>query len=241
MDAFHLSQTEARITSRSVRSFVVRNGRITPAQQIALDSLMPVYGVDFQEDTNVIQGAFTEAAPMWLEIGFGNGDTLLEIATSQPDLNCVGIEVHSPGVGHLLRGIEERALQNLRILRHDAVEVAEHMVKPASVERILVLFPDPWPKKRHHKRRLIRQPFIDTLARCLKPGGVLHCATDWQPYADDMLERLQASRLLKNLSTQSSGFSMPPDYRLQTRFESRGQRLGHQVFDLLFERNDINI
>ncbi len=198
---------------------------------------MPAYGINFNEDTAQISNAFVQHAPLWLEIGFGNGDTLLEIATARPDINCIGIEVHAPGVGHLLRGVENRSLQNLRVIRHDAIEVVEHMIEPGSVERILVLFPDPWPKKRHHKRRLLKQPVIDALANCLLPGGVLHCATDWQPYAQDMLEQFNASQLLDNLAAGDSGFAQPPEYRLQTRFESRGQRLGHQVFDLLFERN----
>ncbi len=222
-----------------MRSFVVRNGRITPAQEAALESLMPIYGINFQEDPTHIVRSFTREAPLWIEIGFGNGDTLLEIATDKTGINCVGIEVHAPGVGHLLQGIGKRSLNNLRVIRHDAIEVVEHMIEPASVERILILFPDPWPKKRHHKRRLVRQPVIDALANCLKPGGVLHCATDWQPYAEDMLEQLSASQLLANLSDNGDGFSKPPEYRLKTRFESRGQRLGHQVFDLLFERNAV--
>ena len=229
------SAAQNALTSRSVRSFVVRNGRITPAQQTALEQLMPRYGIDFSNHPLTPDTAFERAAPLWVEIGFGSGDTLLSLAERFSEYNFLGIEVHAPGVGHLLNGIEEHQLSNLRVIRHDAVEVLEQMLPPNSIDRALVLFPDPWPKKRHHKRRLVNPDFIELLASRLKTGGVLHCATDWQEYADEMLQQLQSCTCLLNQSSDK-GFCDQPDYRQLTRFEKRGMRLGHDVFDLVFER-----
>ena len=196
---------------------------------------MPQYGIDFSNHPMTGDAAFERTAPLWVEIGFGSGDTLLSLAERFSEYNFLGIEVHAPGVGHLLNGIEQQQLSNLRVIRHDAVEVLETMLPPESIDRALVLFPDPWPKKRHHKRRLVNPPFINLLASRLKVGGVLHCATDWQEYADEMLEQLESCNCLLNQSPDK-GFSEQPDYRQLTRFEKRGMRLGHEVFDLVFER-----
>lgn len=224
-----------RMTSRSVRSFVVRNGRITPAQQRALDELLPVYGVEFQQQAIDPVDVFGRDAPLWVETGFGNGDALLSMAQRYPENNFLGIEVHAPGVGHLLHGIQQLALENIRVIRHDAFEVFESMLAPRSVQRALVFFPDPWPKKRHHKRRILQNGFVSVIENALPSGGVLHCATDWQEYAEWILELLQSRENLTSLCAPNS-YADRPDYRPATRFEQRGRKLGHEVFDLLFEK-----
>ncbi len=230
-----LDPTDSRMTSRSIRSFVVRNGRMTPAQQRALDELMPVYGLEYQAAAIDLQKIFRRQAPLWVETGFGNGDALLSMAKRYPEKNFLGIEVHAPGVGHLLQGIKNSDLENIRVIRHDAHEVFDNMLAAGSVERVLVFFPDPWPKKRHHKRRIVQAEFVSVIEDALQSSGVLHCATDWQEYAEWMLELLQARKRLKSLAPQGQ-YSEPPDYRPATRFENRGRRLGHDVFDLLFEK-----
>lgn len=224
-----------RMTSRSVRSFVVRNGRMTSAQQRALDELLPVYGVEYQTTAIDQQTLFGRQAPLWVETGFGNGDALLSMAQCYPDKNFLGIEVHAPGVGHLLQRIKKQDLDNIRVVRHDAVEVFDNMLAAASVERALVFFPDPWPKKRHHKRRILQTDFVAVIEKALQPAGVIHCATDWQEYAQWMLELLQTRSHLKNQAATDK-YAERPDYRPATRFENRGRRLGHDVFDLLFEK-----
>ncbi len=224
-----------RMTSRSVRSFVVRNGRITPAQQRALDELLPVYGLEFQQHPIDPKEVFGREAPLWVETGFGNGDALLSMAQRYPEINFLGIEVHAPGVGRLLHGVEQMELKNIRVIRHDAYEVFDSMLPAHSVQRALVFFPDPWPKKRHHKRRILQQAFVSVIEDALIPGGVLHCATDWQEYAEWILELLQSREKLLSLSA-TSRFATRPDYRPATRFEQRGRKLGHEVFDLLFEK-----
>lgn len=228
-------QPEGRMTSRSVRSFVVRNGRMTPAQQRALDELLPLYGVEYQSTPIETQKIFGRQAPLWVETGFGNGDALLSMAQRFPGKNFLGIEVHAPGVGHLLQRIKTSELDNIRVVRHDAVEVFDNMLAAESVERALVFFPDPWPKKRHHKRRILQTDFVSVIENALQPAGVLHCATDWQEYAEWMLELLQTRNSLKSL-TANRQYADRPDYRPATRFENRGRRLGHDVFDLLYEK-----
>ncbi len=175
-------------------------------------------------------------APVVLEIGFGNGDSLAEMAEQDPGRNWLGIEVHRPGVGHLLLEIERRAIPNLRVIRHDAVEVLARGIPPASLDAVQLFFPDPWPKRRHHKRRILSAELVTLLARTLRPGGVFHAATDWEPYAEQMLETLEAaSDLFENLSGQGR-FAPRPASRPLTKFEQRGERLGHRVRDLVFQR-----
>jgi tRNA (guanine-N7-)-methyltransferase len=220
---------------RSIRSFVTRAGRITAAQERALAQLWPRYGIAFAPEPLDAVAVFGRDVPRTIEIGFGNGENLLDLAAAHPARDFLGIEVHRPGVGRLLLGLEARALTNVRVVCHDAVEVLEQQVAPRSVHEILILFPDPWPKKRHHKRRLVQRPFAELLARRLAPGGVLRLATDWQPYAQEMLEVLSTVPDLHNLAADGA-FVARPSERAPTRFERRGERLGHEVWDLAFSR-----
>jgi len=227
--------TSDRLTTRSVRSFVIRNGRLTKAQGDALDRLAPKYCLPYQDNIVDTRETFGRQAPLWLEIGFGNGDALLYMAKAYPDADLIGCEVHAPGVGHALIGIEQRGLENVRIVQHDAMEVLEHMLAPASVQRVLLFFPDPWHKKRHHKRRIVQRDFLDACARVMVPDGLLHCATDWADYADWMQEHIEADERFENVA--GPGQKSPrPDWRTLTRFEVRGTRLGHEVTDLLYTR-----
>jgi tRNA (guanine-N7-)-methyltransferase len=220
---------------RSIRSFVTRTGRITPGQQRALTELWPRYGIDFAATPLALGAAFGRAAPCCVEIGFGNGEHLLELATREPQRDFLGIEVHRPGVGRLLLGLEARALSNVRVICHDAVEVLTRQLLPGSLDEVLILFPDPWPKKRHHKRRLIQSEFAHLLASRLTPGGRLRLATDWQPYAHEMLTTLSATAGLVNAAS-AGAFAPHSVGRAPTRFERRGTGLGHEVFDLTFHR-----
>lgn len=222
---------------RPIRSFVLREGRLTSAQERSFRDLWPLYGVDWTADAPIdLAGLFGNGRPVVLEIGFGNGDSLAEMAEQDPPSNWLGIEVHRPGVGHLLLEIERRGLTNLRLIRHDAVEVLARGIPPGSLERVQLFFPDPWPKRRHHKRRILTPELIGLLARALRPGGVFHAATDWEPYAEQMLEILEASsETFENLAGPG-GFSPRPASRPLTRFEQRGERLGHRVRDLMFRR-----
>ena len=219
---------------RAIRSFVTRAGRITSAQERALDTLWPKYGLEPREPLD-LDAVFARQAPRTAEIGFGNGENLLALAAAHPERDYLGIEVHRPGVGRVLLALEARALSNVRVICHDAVEVLEQDLPGACLEEILVLFPDPWPKKRHHKRRLVQAPFVALLAERLKPGGVVHMATDWAPYAEEMLAVLGAEARLRNRSPEG-GYVPRPLERAATRFERRGERLGHEVWDLAFER-----
>jgi tRNA (guanine-N7-)-methyltransferase len=218
--------------SLTIRSFVLRQGRMSPAQQRACDELLPRYGVApvAPLDWSVV---FGRAAPVVLEIGFGMGETTAAIAAAKPDVDFLGVEMHLPGVGALLRRIDERQLTNVRIVRDDAVDVVA-MIAPASLAGIHVYFPDPWPKKRHHKRRLLQAAFVHALAARLADGGYLHVATDWQPYADEILAVLTAEPALCNTA---EGFAPRPAWRPLTKFEQRGIARGHAVFDLLFTKN----
>lgn len=226
---------------RRIRSFVLRAGRITAAQQRALTDLWPRYGIDLPEPPMLLDldSLFGRKAPRSLEIGFGNGDNLLGLAKAHPERDFIGVEVHRAGVGHLLLAAHEAGLTNLRVICHDAVEVLERYLAPNSLDEVLILFPDPWHKKRHHKRRLIQTPFVDLLARKIKTGGLLQLATDWEPYALQMREVIGASPDFSNCSDElggSDGFVPRPAWRALTRFEKRGQRLGHGVWDLSFRR-----
>ena len=219
---------------RPIRSFVRRQGRITLGQNAALENLWPLFGLDPALPFDPAQ-AFGRQAPLILEIGFGNGDSLAQMALDAPEKNFLGVEVHRPGVGHLLLRVQELGLGNVRVYCADAVEILRERVAPASLDGAQVFFPDPWHKKRHHKRRLVNAAFAALLAGRLKPGGVLHCATDWEPYAEQMLEVLEGCPGLRNRAGKG-GFSERPAQRPQTKFETRGQRLGHRVRDLLFEK-----
>jgi len=222
-------------TLRTVRSFVRREGRLTPGQERALEHLWPHYGIDEGEGLIDLEALFERAAPIVFEIGFGNGSSLAEMAASQPETNFIGVEVHRPGVGHLLKLIEEKELTNLRVACTDAVELLKHRIPDSSLDRLQLYFPDPWHKKRHHKRRIIQPAFVNLLTQKIKSGGYLHMATDWQHYAEQMLDDLSQNSDFINCA-DSSGYIPRPDYRPLTKFEQRGQRLGHGVWDLLFER-----
>ena len=220
---------------RAIRSFVTRSGRITSAQERALHDLWPKYGVELGTAPLDLDALFGRRARRVAEIGFGNGDNLLALAASRPAEDFLGIEVHRPGVGRLLLQLEERALGNVRVVCHDAVEVLERYLGGPCLDEILILFPDPWPKKRHHKRRLIQPPFVTLLAERLRSGGALRLATDWEPYAAEMLATLAAEPRLRNVAPDGA-FTLRPAERSPTRFERRGERLGHQVWDLEFRR-----
>ena len=218
---------------RPIRSFVLRQGRFSPAQQRALDTLLPRFGVPFAPAPLDFDRAFGRHAPRVLEIGFGMGETTAAIAQARPGDDFLGIEVHGPGVGSLLKRVDELGLANVRIIRHDAVDVVAMMIPHASLAGVHVFFPDPWPKKRHHKRRLLKPEFVHDLALRLAPGGYLHVATDWADYADDILAALAAESWLENTT---DGFAPRPSYRPFTKFEARGLELGHRVWDLMFRR-----
>ena len=217
-----------------IRSFVLRAGRITAAQKRALEELLPRYGIPFAPGPIDLDRCLGRTAPRVLEIGFGNGDTLIELAAAAPDRDFIGVEVHPPGIGHCLLEIESRGLANVRVIAHDAVEVLSQQVAPASLDEVLLYFPDPWPKKRHHKRRIVQPAFAALVADRLKPGGVFRLATDWEPYAAWMLEVLGASPELENVAADGGCVERPG--RIATRFENRGRRLGHAVFDMEFRR-----
>ncbi len=222
-------------TLRTVRSFVRREGRLTPGQERALDELWPKYGIDEADGLLDLEQLFERQAPIVFEIGFGNGSSLAEMAAKQPETNFIGVEVHRPGVGHLLKLIEEQELTNLRVACTDAVELLKHRVADNSLDRLQLYFPDPWHKKRHHKRRIIQPAFVTLLTQKIKSGGYLHMATDWQHYAEQMLDDLSQNNDFINCA-DSSGYIPRPDYRPLTKFEQRGHKLGHGVWDLLFER-----
>ena len=218
---------------RGIRSFVVRAGRIGPGQARALQDLAPRFVLPNATTAVAFGDAFGRSAPLVVEIGFGMGDATAVIAARRPGDDFIGIEVHPPGVGALLQRIDEGGLTNLRIVQHDAVEVFDHMIAPATLAGVHVFFPDPWHKAKHNKRRLIQAGFVELLASRLAPGGYLHCATDWEPYAQQMLDVLSAEPTLCN---RSDGFAARPDYRPLTKFEKRGLARGHGVWDLIFDR-----
>ena len=228
-----MSEPSVAVPARPIRSFVLRAGRMGPGQQRALDELGPRFVLPYRAEPLDLAATFGRDAPTVLEIGFGMGDATAQIAAALPGTNFIGIEVHAPGVGALLKRIGENGLTNLRLVQHDAVEVLEHMIAPASLAGVHIYFPDPWHKKRHHKRRLIQPAWVRQLSTRLAPGGYLHCATDWQPYAEQMLEVLGAEPSLVN---SAEGYAPRPAWRPLTKFEQRGLKLGHGVWDLLFTR-----
>lgn len=218
---------------RPVRSFVLRQGRLTEAQRRAREEWLPRLGVPYAAQPLDLDRLFGRAAPKILEIGSGMGETTARIAAAHPDRDYLAVEVHTPGVGSLLAQIATAGLTNVRVIQHDAVEVVEHMIAPASLEGVHVFFPDPWPKKRHHKRRLLQPPFIALLSDRLRAGGTMHVATDWEDYALQILELLSAEPRLDNTA---NGFASRPDDRPLTKFERRGLKLGHGVRDIVFRR-----
>ncbi len=209
---------------------------MTPSQQRALEQLWPRFGVDFVEGMRIdLADLFGAGVPVTLEIGFGMGVSLLEMARADPDRGFLGIEVHRPGVGRLLAMLEREGVGNVRVLCEDAVNVLRHAIAANSLDRVQVYFPDPWPKKRHHKRRLLQAPFVGLVTTCLRPGGILHVATDWENYAEQVLEVLDANEDLEN-TVPGGGYAARPDWRPLTRFEQRGLDRGHGVWDLLYRR-----
>jgi tRNA (guanine-N7-)-methyltransferase len=220
---------------RAIRSFVLRGGRMTAAQQRACAELWPRFGLAYEPTALDIAAIFGRRAPLALEIGFGNGEHLAARAAAEPDHDFLGVEVHAPGVGHVLLAAAQLELRNLRVIRHDAVDVIRDQLSPGTLSEIQILFPDPWPKKRHHKRRLVQLPFAELLASRLIPGGLLHLATDWEPYAEHMLAVLQCCTGLRNTAGAGAYATQSPT-RVATRFERRGTGLGHTVRELTFCR-----
>lgn len=220
---------------RPIRTYVIRGGRLTAGQARALEELWPRFGVEPGETPLDFESLFGRRAPVIVEIGFGNGEATWRTAQAYPDQDFLGIEVHPPGVGRLLLALEEHAITNVRIAREDAVEFMRDHIPPGALAGIRIYFPDPWPKKRHHKRRIVQPEFVAQLAGVLEPGGVLHLATDWAPYAEHMTEVLRASPEFRNLAA-SGEYCQRPEWRPETRYERRGLNLGHRVFDLLYER-----
>ena len=216
-----------------IRSYVLRAGRVGPGQARALAEIGPQFMLPYQPEELDLSAAFGRAAPHILEIGFGMGEGLAEIAAANPENDYLGVEVHTPGVGALLKQVGERGLTNVRVIQHDAVEVLTKMLAPASLDGIHIFFPDPWHKKRHHKRRLIQTPLVQLLASRLQSNGYIHLATDWQDYAEQMLTVLSAESQLQNTVAD---YAPRPDTRPLTKFEQRGIRLGHGVRDLVFRR-----
>jgi tRNA (guanine-N7-)-methyltransferase len=218
--------------THTIRSFVRRSGRITPSQRKALENYWSSYGIDFADKRLAIPAQFDSVK---LEIGIGNGDALISMAAADPGSLYIGIEVHEPGIGRCLNLIQQQQLENLRLIKHDAIEVLQNMIAAESLDRVLLFFPDPWHKKRHHKRRIVNRGFRDLIYKALKPGGVIHIATDWQDYAEWIAEQFLADERFSNQGN-ADGYAECPSYRPLTRFEQRGRRLGHGVWDLLFAR-----
>ncbi len=228
---------KAGLIGRPIRSFVLRRGHMSVAQHRAQEELQSVYGVPYSDRMLDLETVFGRAAPKILEIGFGMGDATASIAAAHPHIDYLGVEVHDPGVGSLLKQIKQRELDNVRIIQHDAVEVLQHMIADNSLNGAHIFFPDPWHKSRHHKRRLIQTAFTALLASKLVPGGYLHCATDWEDYAVQILRVLSEQETLANTA---SDYAPRPDYRPLTKFEQRGMRLGHGIWDIVFEKKTPN-
>ncbi|GIU48261.1 tRNA (guanine-N(7)-)-methyltransferase [Shewanella sairae] len=220
---------------RKVRSFVLREGRLTKGQAQAMEQQWPIIGLDYTPEAIDLVEVFGREADTVLEIGFGMGASLVEMAKAAPELNFIGIEVHKPGVGACLAEAAEAGVTNLRVYHHDAIEVLENSIAEGSLSRVQLFFPDPWHKKRHHKRRIVQAPFAELIRSKLKVGGVFHLATDWENYSEHMLEVMNAAPGYKNQSATGDVVERP-DHRPLTKFEARGHRLGHGVWDLMFER-----
>ncbi len=226
-------------TMRRIRSFVLREGRMTPAQQRAFDTLWSRYGIDYGTDSgdtpHDFAASFGRDAPRVLEIGFGNGEALAWASEHDPARDFLGVEVHGPGVGRLMNALAARDADNVRLYRHDAVEVLEHEIAPGSLTEVRIWFPDPWHKKRHNKRRLIQPAFVALLASRMAPNGLLHLATDWQAYAEHMLAVMEAAPSWRN-PLGPGKYAEKPAWRIETHFERRGLKLGHGVWDLLYRK-----
>ncbi len=217
-------------TRRTIRSFVRRAGRLTPGQAQALQELWPVFGIDFSDELIDLDSVFGRAAPRVLEIGFGNGETLVEQAAANPSTDFIGIEVHEPGVGHCLLRAHAAGISNLRLSRRDAIDVLRQQIPDSSLRRINLYFPDPWPKKRHHKRRILQHDFLQMLSRKIEPGGTFHIATDWQDYAEQIDELIGSDDSFRLSERRTHGGGDPVD-RSTTRFERRGLQQGHKIWD----------
>jgi tRNA (guanine-N7-)-methyltransferase len=222
---------------RPIRSYVLRQGRMTAGQQRAFQAFWPRYGLERPAGELDLPAIFGNRHPVTLEIGFGNGEALAAAALQQPERNYLGVEVHGPGVGHLLLALAEQESSNVRILQSDAMELLRRHLSPGSLNGVLLFFPDPWPKQRHHKRRIVQPEFARLVHRALEPGGTLHMATDWEHYARQMLAVLSSTHGMRNLAG-TGNYASRPQNRPPTKFERRGRRLGHGVWDLLFERQD---
>jgi len=227
--------TDEQKSMRRIRSFVVRAGRMTEGQQRALDENWPQYGLELKDGPIDLAQVFGREAPVVLEIGFGMGDSLIEMATRAPEKNFIGIEVHPPGVGRLLSRAAEAGLTNIRVYCDDAVEVLEQCIPDASLDTLQLFFPDPWHKKRHHKRRIVQPEFAQKIRQKLAVGGCFHMATDWENYAEHMMEVMSAAEGYRNRAGDGQ-YSPQPEWRPVTKFQQRGERLGHGVWDLMFER-----
>lgn len=228
-----LDTERGHLSTRSIRTFVLRQGRLTEAQRRALDTLLPRWGLPYRPEPLDAPSVFGRSAPLVLEIGSGMGETTAKIAAANPGTDFLAVEVHGPGVGNLLNLIETQGLTNLRVIQHDALEVLEHMIAPGMLAGIHLFFPDPWPKKRHHKRRIVQPSFVALAAERLAPGGYLHCATDWQDYAEWMQEVLSAEPRLESIHPDPTE---RPSWRPETKFERRGRALGHGVWDFVYRR-----
>ena len=220
---------------RTIKSFIKREGRLTPGQQRALKLLWPEFGIEYSEQALDLNSLFNRDADKILEIGFGNGHSLWQMAQAEPDNDYIGIEVHSPGVGHLLQLIEESTTKNLRIVSYDAIDVINHQIPDLSLSKVQLFFPDPWHKKKHHKRRIVQTEFANMLAKKLKPNGIFHLATDWEHYAEHMISVMNSNQNFVNLS-ENNNFVPKPDFRPTTKFETRGTKLGHGVWDMMYKK-----
>jgi tRNA (guanine-N7-)-methyltransferase len=225
----------AHLTHRTIKSFTLRAGRLSPRQARALEQWLPNYALPMQDKPWCLESIFGRTAETKVEIGFGMGQSLVEMAKASPETNFIGIEVHRAGIGSLVADTYDAGLTNLKVAPYDAVEVFKHCITPGTLSGVQVFFPDPWPKARHHKRRLIQPEFVRTLTKAICINGILHCATDWEDYAEHMLLVLNAEPCLRN-QAKAGGFVPRPDMRPLTKFEARGQRLGHGTWDLMFER-----
>jgi len=223
------------VKRRTIKSYVLRQGRLTRGQQLALDQLWPVYGIDFKPERLDLDTLFNRPAAITLEVGFGNGDSLMQQAASKPQNNYLGIEVHRPGVGRLLHLADNAGITNVRVINHDAVEVLQQQIPDQGLDCVQLFFPDPWHKKRHHKRRIVKAEFIQLIHQKLKPGGMFHLATDWHDYAEHMLAEMEQANGFSN--TSGKGNYAENTDRPLTKFERRGQRLGHGVWDLVYRKN----